>query len=167
MSAVGFQSSAPSLRNELGWSPAARARPEREADQPAAVARHEVDRVGGRHLRGNDEVALILAVVVVDEDEHPPVARLVDDRLGADQHFGIAALEQLFEPPQRIRSRVPFGRAQLAQRIGVEAGGAGESGTADLAGGDDGVEPLDQRGAHDSPISHFNVMKRGFGAALM
>ena len=71
---------------------------QREADQAAAVAGHEVDRVGRRHLRRDDEVALILAVFVVDEDEHAAVARLVDDRLGADQHFGVAALDQLFEP---------------------------------------------------------------------
>ena len=56
---------------------------QREADQAAAVLGHEVDRVGRRHLRGDDEVALILAVLVVDEDEHPAVARLVDDLLGA------------------------------------------------------------------------------------
>ena len=61
---------------------------QREADQAAAVARHEVDRVRGRHLRRDDEVALILAALVVDEDEHAAVARLVDDRFGADQHFG-------------------------------------------------------------------------------
>ena len=71
---------------------------QRQADQSAAVARHEIDRVGSRHLRGDDEVALILAVVVVDEDEHAAVARLVDDRLGADQHVGGAALDQFFEP---------------------------------------------------------------------
>ena len=60
-----------------------------------------------------------------------------------------AALEQLFEPAERVGGRVPVGRAQLAQGIGVEAGGAGEAGAADFAGGDDGVEPLDQGGAHD------------------
>ena len=36
-----------------------------EADQAAAVARHEVDRIRCGHLRGNDEVAFILPVVVV------------------------------------------------------------------------------------------------------
>ena len=99
---------------------------QREADQPAPVARHEVDRVGRRHLRRDDEIALILAVVVVDQDEHAAVARLVDDRFGADQHFGVAALKQLFEPHERVGGRIPFGRAELAQRIGMEAGGAGQ-----------------------------------------
>ena len=80
---------------------------QREADQAAAVAGHEVDRVRRRHLRRDDEVALILAVFVVDEDEHAAVARLVDDRLGPDQHVGGAALDQLFEPAERVGGRVP------------------------------------------------------------
>ena len=103
---------------------------EREADQPAAVAGHEVDRVGGRHLRGDDEVALILAVVVVDEDEHPPVARLVDDRLGADQHVLDPAVEQFFEPAEGVGGRVPVGRAELAQASwgGARRRGRGRSG---------------------------------------
>ena len=97
-----------------------------EADQAAPVAGHEVDRVGSRHLRGNDEIALIFAVVVVDQDEHPAVARFVDDRFGPDQHFGVAALEQLFEPPKRVGGRIPVGGAELAKRIGVETRGAGQ-----------------------------------------
>ena len=64
---------------------------QRQADQAAAVLGHEVDRVGRRHLRGDDEVALILAVLVVDQDEHAAVARLVDDLLGPDQHLGSRA----------------------------------------------------------------------------
>ena len=59
---------------------------QREADQAAAVLGHEVDRVGRRHLGGDDEIALILAVLVVDQDEHAAVARLVDDLLGARHH---------------------------------------------------------------------------------
>src|SRR3546814_10656736 len=58
---------------------------EREADQPAPVRRHEVDRVGGHHLRGDDEIALVLAILVVDEDEHAAVLRLVDDLFGAGE----------------------------------------------------------------------------------
>ena len=42
----------------------------RQADEAAAVAGHEVDRLG-RHLLGRDrEVALVLAVLVVDDDDH-------------------------------------------------------------------------------------------------
>jgi hypothetical protein len=35
------------------------------------VGRHEVDLLGRGHLGGHDEVALVLAVLVVDEHEHP------------------------------------------------------------------------------------------------
>jgi hypothetical protein len=65
----------------------------READQPAAELRHEVDRVGRRHLRGDDEVAFILAILVVDEDEHAAVARLVDQFLGAGEEAVLQAGE--------------------------------------------------------------------------
>ncbi len=43
---------------------------ERQADQAAAVARHEVDRFGRDEIGGDDEVALVFAVFFVDED-HP------------------------------------------------------------------------------------------------
>ena len=88
-----------------------------EADQPAPVPGHEIDRVRGRHLRRDDEVALIFAVFVVDEDEHAPVARLVDDRFGPDQHLGGAALDQLFEPAERVGGRIPVGRTQVCARL--------------------------------------------------
>ena len=122
---------------------------QREADQAAAVAGHEVDRVGRRHLRRDDQVALILAILVVDEDEHPPVARLVDDLFGPDQHLGGAALDQLFQPAESVGGRVPVGLAEFAQAVGMKAGSAGEPGAADLAGVDDGVQPLDQGRAHE------------------
>ena len=123
---------------------------EREADQPAAVARHEVDRVGRRHLRGDDEVAFILAVVVVDEDVHPPVTRLVDDRLGADEDVLDPAIEQLLEPAKRVGGRVPVGAAKLAQGIGVEPGGAREARARSLAGFDERCDSFNEIGRHSS-----------------
>ena len=42
---------------------------EAEADQPARVRDHEVDRLGRRELRGDRQVALVLAVLVVDDDD--------------------------------------------------------------------------------------------------
>ena len=56
-----------------------------EADQAAGVPGHEVDGVWGRELRGDDEVALVLAILVVHEDEHAPSARLLDELLGRGQ----------------------------------------------------------------------------------
>ena len=55
---------------------------QRQADQAAAMGRHEVDRAGRAHLRRDDQVAFVLAVLVVDEDEHAPVPRVLDDLFG-------------------------------------------------------------------------------------
>ena len=55
---------------------------QRQADQAARVAGHEVDRVGRGELRRDDQVALVLPVLVVDQDEHAAVARFLDQLLG-------------------------------------------------------------------------------------
>ena len=50
----------------------------RQADQAAAVTRHEVDRLR-RHVRGrHHEIAFVLAVLVVDEHHHVAVSELGD-----------------------------------------------------------------------------------------
>ena len=43
---------------------------ERQADQPAAELRHEVDRLGRDMVGGEHQVAFVLAVFLVDEDDH-------------------------------------------------------------------------------------------------
>ena len=42
----------------------------RQANQPAAVARHEVDRLGRDLLRGDRQIAFVLAILIVDDDDH-------------------------------------------------------------------------------------------------
>ena len=49
-----------------------------EADQPARVRGHEVDRLGRRELRRDHEVALVLAVGVVDDDDECALADVLD-----------------------------------------------------------------------------------------
>ena len=51
---------------------------EAEADQAARVRRHEVDRLGGRELGRDHEVALVLAVGVVDDDDEAALADVLD-----------------------------------------------------------------------------------------
>ena len=51
---------------------------EAEADQPAALLRHEVDRLGRRELRGDGQVALVLAVGRVDDDDHLALPDVLD-----------------------------------------------------------------------------------------
>ena len=65
---------------------------QREADEAAAVPRHEIDCVGSCHLRRDHQIALVFARFVVDENEHASVARFVDDRLGSNQDLRRSAL---------------------------------------------------------------------------
>ena len=50
----------------------------RDADQAAAVLGHEVDAVGGDELGRDDEVAFVLAALVVDDDDKTAGAKLLD-----------------------------------------------------------------------------------------
>ncbi len=54
---------------------------QRQADQAAAVLGHEVDRLGGDVFGGQHEVALVLAVLLVDQHDHAAVADVGDDVL--------------------------------------------------------------------------------------
>ncbi len=131
---------------------------ERQANEAAAVRCHEVDRVGRRHLRGDDQIALILAVLVIDQNEHAAVARFLDNLLDRHHDIGIVAGEQEgFELPERLRRRVPFGRVDFAQRVGVEAGGAGQARARHAAFGDEAADFIDQLGAHGRAANHSTM----------
>ena len=52
---------------------------QRQADQAAGVARHEVDRLRRHEVGGEHEVALVLAVFLVDEHDHAAGLELGDD----------------------------------------------------------------------------------------
>ncbi|MNT34167.1 hypothetical protein D3C72_1701280 [compost metagenome] len=52
---------------------------EREADQAARVAGHEVDGFGGDVVGGDDDVAFVLAVFLVHEDDHAASGQLGHD----------------------------------------------------------------------------------------
>jgi hypothetical protein len=51
---------------------------ERQADQPARILRHEVDRLWRDFLGGQRQVAFVLAVFIVDEDNHASLADVFD-----------------------------------------------------------------------------------------
>jgi hypothetical protein len=64
----------------------------RQAHEPAAVAGHEVDGLGSDLLGGDREVALVLAVLVVHDDEHLPGLEVLEGlRNGADRHGAFLA----------------------------------------------------------------------------
>src|SRR5215210_2966802 len=50
-----------------------------EADEPPAVGRHEVYVLGGYELGGHGQVALVLAILVVADDDHLPRLDVLDD----------------------------------------------------------------------------------------
>ncbi len=50
-----------------------------QADQPPAVGRHEVDDLRRDELRRADEVAFVLAILVVQDDRHLPGTQVVQD----------------------------------------------------------------------------------------
>ena len=52
---------------------------DRHADEAAAVPRHEIDRIGSDAIGGEHEVTLVLAILLVDEDDHSPGLDLRDD----------------------------------------------------------------------------------------
>src|SRR3546814_14634093 len=65
---------------------------------------HEVDRVGSRHLGGDDEIAFVLAILVVHQNEHAAVLGLVDDFLDARQKrlFHLLFLSDCMRPRKRV-----------------------------------------------------------------
>ncbi len=122
---------------------------QRKADEAAAVHRHEIDRVGRRHLGGNDEIAFILAILVVDQDEHAPVARFVDDLLGGCQRRAMLAREQIgLQLAERIGGRVPVALFEASQAVGMKPGGAGEARAGKCAFADEATDFFDQVAAH-------------------
>jgi hypothetical protein len=48
------------------------------AEHAAAVGEHEIDDFGGDFLGGDDEIALVFAVFVVDDDHDPALAEILD-----------------------------------------------------------------------------------------
>ena len=85
---------------------------EREADQAAAVAGHEVDGLG-RHLLGGDaEIALVLAILVVDEDHDAAGADVLDRRPdGGERRMDVrpGLLELELAGSRHVESDLPYG----------------------------------------------------------
>ena len=64
--------------------------------QSARVRRHEVDRFRCRAFGRDEQIAFVLAILVVNQDEHPAVARVLDQFLDRRQEAQVdrAALDQ-------------------------------------------------------------------------
>ena len=76
----------------------------RQADQPPTVLRHEVDGFGRDFFRGHAQVALVLAVFVVHQDNHPAGPNFLDRLLnGRDMRafmLGRAGRHRKHGPPR-------------------------------------------------------------------
>src|SRR5215469_3897189 len=73
---------------------------QREADEPAPEACHEVDGFGARELGGHAQVALVLTVLVVDQDHHAARGDLGDRHLHGHQH--VAGVESAAAAAQHV-----------------------------------------------------------------
>ena len=60
---------------------------QREADEAAAESRHEVDVIGAHLLRRHDEVAFVLAILVVHDHHHAPGGDVGEDLFDAVERF--------------------------------------------------------------------------------
>ena len=56
-----------------------------QADQAATVACHKVDIIGGDFFRRHQQVALVLAVLVVHNDDHLALTDIFDNFFGSIQ----------------------------------------------------------------------------------
>src|SRR3712207_5408635 len=86
---------------------------QREADQPAPLLGHEVDGVGRDELRRDREVALVLAVLVVADHDHPPGADVLDGLLDRRErpHRWATSLSTYFARTSTSRLTVAPGAA--------------------------------------------------------
>jgi len=80
---------------------------ERQADEAATFPGHEVDALGGRELCGHREVALVLAVLVVADDDHLALAQVVE-RIGDGREGPSAVPAAAFLVAAHIRTPLPL-----------------------------------------------------------
>ena len=78
-----------------------------EADQPAPVRRHEVDGLGRHELGRDRQVALVLAILVVDDDHEPPGADVLDRLLdGGEDGCSVPRCSSTHRTVQRTATTV-------------------------------------------------------------
>ena len=78
--ALGHRAQAQLVRALLG---------QRQADQPARVGGHEVDRLGCRELSGDDEITLVLPVGIVDDHDELALTNVVERLLDGRERRGL------------------------------------------------------------------------------
>ena len=114
---------------------------------------HEIDRIGRGHLRGDHQIALILPVLIVDQNEHAPIQRFVDDLLCSRHHAAAIAREIRLQLVQRLGTGIPVRSAKIAQGVGVQPGGAGKTCTGHAPGFDQVGEAIFECLCHGHDIT--------------
>ena len=66
-----------------------------KADEATPMCCHEIDRVWRCHLRGDNQVALIFTIFIIDEDIHAAIARLFNDFLNRHERSRVIVREQI------------------------------------------------------------------------
>ena len=135
---AGFEPRACSADHQRNLELVEPLRRHRQADQAAAVARHEVDRLRRDLLRRDRQVAFVLPILVVDDDDHLACAERLDRVLDAGERIGRASGE-----PLAISSFLVIGRARSGQCVDSPARSALPS-----------VSPRQLRGADDVLPDH-------------
>ena len=84
-------------------------RREREADETVTLARHEVDVLRRRELRGKGQIALVLAILRVADDDHLAGADVLDRLLDGRKWPVLTTGHVTPAFPRILRSRRPQG----------------------------------------------------------
>ena len=84
-----------------------------EADETPAMGGHEVDGLGGHHLGGHGEVAFVLTVLVIHQDDHLTVANILNG-LGYAGHG-----HDVFSPAAAWSNRARLRRRRRLGPIGI------------------------------------------------
>ena len=73
---------------------------QRQADQATAIAGHEIDVFGAGLGRRHEQIAFVLAILVVDDDHHLAGSQVSDNVLnGIEGRSGAAAVGGRIHPP--------------------------------------------------------------------
>ncbi len=92
------------------------------------MGRHEVDSIRRRHLCGNDQIAFILPVFVVDEDIHAAITRFFDDFLNRNQRRRVVVRKEIaFQLAKRISRRIPVRLIKVAKGVCMKPGCTSEA----------------------------------------
>src|SRR5690606_20410938 len=126
---------------------------------------HKIYSVRRCHLRWDNKIAFILALFIVNQDEHSPVACFFDDFLNPDNHRGIVIVdEKSLQFVERIGGSLPHWLGAITNYLLRYSGGACRRSHGDSAASNHVLNSLRDIGTHsNTPRSfcdHSNLPRR-------